>query len=122
VRSHCLRPPAWKRLEGGGLRVSAKRSSVASHRARKERAGFVRVEISVRKEDAPLVRNARSGPRPRESQRNGGACALGYPVGATGARIVAMLLHALRERGLRRGVAALCIGGGEATAIALETV
>jgi acetyl-CoA C-acetyltransferase len=51
---------------------------------------------------------------------NGGACALGHPVGATGARIVTTLLHALRRRGGRRGVASLCIGGGEATAIAVE--
>jgi len=51
---------------------------------------------------------------------NGGACALGHPIGATGARIVATLAHALAQRGLRRGVAALCIGGGEATAIAIE--
>jgi acetyl-CoA C-acetyltransferase len=53
---------------------------------------------------------------------HGGACALGHPVGATGARIVTTLLHALAARGLRRGVAALCIGGGEATAIAVELV
>ena len=51
---------------------------------------------------------------------NGGACALGHPVGATGARIVTTLLHALHARGLKRGVATLCIGGGEATAIAIE--
>lgn len=51
---------------------------------------------------------------------NGGACALGHPVGATGARIIATLAHALNARGLRRGIAALCIGGGEATAIAIE--
>ena len=51
---------------------------------------------------------------------NGGACALGHPIGATGARIVVTLLHALENRGLKRGVAALCIGGGEATAIAIE--
>ncbi|OBS10439.1 thiolase family protein [Acidihalobacter prosperus] len=53
---------------------------------------------------------------------DGGACALGHPIGASGARIVVTLLHALRRRGLRRGVAALCIGGGEATAIAVERV
>jgi acetyl-CoA C-acetyltransferase len=53
---------------------------------------------------------------------NGGACALGHPVGATGARIVATLAHSLLRQGLRRGVAALCIGGGEATAIAIERV
>ncbi|UBM08187.1 acetyl-CoA C-acyltransferase [Cupriavidus metallidurans] len=51
---------------------------------------------------------------------NGGACALGHPVGATGARLLVSLLYALRQRGLRRGVAALCLGGGEATAMAIE--
>lgn len=51
---------------------------------------------------------------------NGGACALGHPVGATGARIIVTLIHALRARGLKRGVASLCIGGGEATATAIE--
>ncbi len=53
---------------------------------------------------------------------HGGACALGHPIGASGARIVVTLLGALRKRGLRKGVAALCIGGGEATALALEMV
>ncbi|MCC5888807.1 MAG: acetyl-CoA C-acyltransferase [Gammaproteobacteria bacterium] len=52
---------------------------------------------------------------------NGGACALGHPIGATGARIIVTLLHALRRRGLKRGVASLCLGGGEATAIGIET-
>ena len=51
---------------------------------------------------------------------HGGACALGHPIGATGARIVATLVHALRARGGGRGIASLCIGGGEATAIAVE--
>jgi acetyl-CoA C-acetyltransferase len=51
---------------------------------------------------------------------HGGACALGHPIGATGARLVATLLGALRRRGSQRGIAALCIGGGEATALALE--
>jgi acetyl-CoA C-acetyltransferase len=51
---------------------------------------------------------------------HGGACALGHPIGASGARIVVTLLGALRQRGLKRGMAALCIGGGEATALALE--
>ncbi len=53
---------------------------------------------------------------------HGGACALGHPIGASGARILVTLLGALRKRGLRRGVAALCIGGGEATAMAIERV
>jgi acetyl-CoA C-acetyltransferase len=51
---------------------------------------------------------------------NGGACALGHPIGATGARLIVTLLHAMEARNLKRGVAALCIGGGEATAIAVE--
>jgi len=51
---------------------------------------------------------------------HGGACALGHPIGASGARIVVTLLGALRQRGLKKGVAALCIGGGEATALAVE--
>jgi acetyl-CoA C-acetyltransferase len=60
---------------------------------------------------------------PREKVNvHGGACALGHPIGASGARIVVTLLAALRKYGLRRGIAALCIGGGEATAMAIETV
>jgi len=51
---------------------------------------------------------------------NGGACALGHPIGASGTRLVVTLLNALKTRNLRRGVATLCIGGGEATAIAVE--
>jgi acetyl-CoA C-acetyltransferase len=51
---------------------------------------------------------------------NGGACALGHPIGASGARILVTLLYALRKRGLRRGVATLCLGGGEAVAVAVE--
>ena len=53
---------------------------------------------------------------------NGGACALGHPIGASGARILVTLIHALRNRGGKRGVASLCIGGGEATAMAVEIV
>jgi len=53
---------------------------------------------------------------------NGGACALGHPIGASGARILATLLSALETRGLKRGLASLCIGGGEATAMAVELV
>jgi acetyl-CoA C-acetyltransferase len=58
----------------------------------------------------------------RKVNINGGACALGHPIGATGARIITTLLYALRARGGKRGVASLCIGGGEATAIALELI
>ena len=51
---------------------------------------------------------------------NGGACALGHPIGATGARLITTLVHALRHRGLKRGIASQCIGGGEAASIAIE--
>ncbi len=53
---------------------------------------------------------------------NGGAVALGHPIGATGARIITTLIYALKKRGLKKGVAALCIGGGEGTALALEVL
>ena len=59
---------------------------------------------------------------PQKVNVNGGACALGHPIGATGARIMTTLLYALRARGKKRGIASLCIGGGEATAIAVELV
>jgi len=57
---------------------------------------------------------------PEKVNVNGGACALGHPIGATGARILTTLIYALQSRGLKRGIASLCIGGGEATAIAIE--
>jgi acetyl-CoA C-acetyltransferase len=53
---------------------------------------------------------------------NGGACALGHPIGASGARIIVTLIHALKARGLKKGVATLCIGGGEGTALAIEVL
>ena len=53
---------------------------------------------------------------------NGGACALGHPIGASGARVIVTLLHALKARGKKRGMATLCIGGGEATAMAIEII
>jgi len=59
---------------------------------------------------------------PAKVNVNGGACALGHPIGATGARILTTLLHALKNRGKKRGMASLCIGGGEATAIAVELI
>ncbi len=51
---------------------------------------------------------------------NGGACALGHPIGASGARLIVTLIHALKKRGLKRGIASLCLGGGEAVALAVE--
>ena len=53
---------------------------------------------------------------------HGGACALGHPIGASGARIMVSLIHALQQTGGTKGIASLCIGGGEATAVALELV
>ncbi|MFT5504257.1 MAG: acetyl-CoA C-acetyltransferase [Gammaproteobacteria bacterium] len=59
---------------------------------------------------------------PEKVNVNGGACALGHPIGASGARILVTLISALKKRGLKRGIAALCIGGGEATALAVELI
>lgn len=59
---------------------------------------------------------------PEKVNINGGACALGHPVGSTGSRIILTLIHALKRTGGKRGIAALCIGGGEATAIAIELI
>ena len=59
---------------------------------------------------------------PAKVNVNGGACAQGHPIGSTGSRIIVSLVHALKRRGLNRGIASLCIGGGEATAVAVELV
>ena len=67
-----------------------------------------------------LIAMRELGLNPGKVNVHGGACALGHPIGATGARILVTLIHALQQRGLQRGVAALCIGGGEATAMAIE--
>lgn len=68
----------------------------------------------------PMAFMARMGIAHDRVNVNGGACALGHPIGASGARIIVTLIHALKARGARRGVAAICIGGGEGTAIAIE--
>ena len=60
------------------------------------------------------------GSTPRRVNVNGGAVALGHPIGATGARILTTLLYAMESRGARRGLASLCIGGGEALAMMVE--
>ncbi|MEE2860204.1 MAG: acetyl-CoA C-acyltransferase [Paracoccus sp. (in: a-proteobacteria)] len=70
----------------------------------------------------PMAFMARTGVSHDRVNVNGGACALGHPIGASGARIIVTLIHALQARGLRRGVAAICIGGGEGTALAVELV
>ena len=70
----------------------------------------------------PMAFMARMGLSHDKVNVNGGACALGHPIGASGARIIVTLIHALQARGLKRGVAAICIGGGEGTAIAVELV
>jgi acetyl-CoA C-acetyltransferase len=70
----------------------------------------------------PMAFMARMGLSHDKVNVNGGACALGHPIGASGARIIVTLVHALQARGLRRGIAAICIGGGEGTALAVELV
>jgi acetyl-CoA C-acetyltransferase len=68
----------------------------------------------------PMAFMALTGAPHERMNVNGGACALGHPIGASGARILVTLLHALEARGLKTGVAAICIGGGEGTAVAIE--
>ncbi|WP_299132350.1 acetyl-CoA C-acyltransferase [uncultured Amaricoccus sp.] len=68
----------------------------------------------------PMAFMARTGADPARINIHGGACALGHPIGASGARVLVTLLHALERRNLATGVATLCIGGGEATAMAIE--
>jgi len=67
-----------------------------------------------------LITNRMAGLDPEKVNVNGGAIALGHPIGASGARILVTLLHALQQRGLKRGMAAICIGGGEASAVIVE--
>ncbi|GAA4877384.1 acetyl-CoA C-acyltransferase [Ferrimonas pelagia] len=69
-----------------------------------------------------MLATSELGLDPAKVNVNGGACALGHPIGCSGTRIIVTLLHALKARGLQRGVASLCIGGGEATALAVELV
>ena len=92
-----------------------------------ERAGWQATDVDLFEVNEAFAAVAMAAARdihiPAEKLNvNGGACALGHPIGATGARIIATLAHALVKRNLRRGVAALCIGGGEATAIAIERI
>ena len=67
-----------------------------------------------------LITSRMAGLDPAKVNVNGGAIALGHPIGASGARILVTLLHALQQRGLKRGMAAICIGGGEASAVIIE--
>ncbi len=72
---------------------------------------------------AQVVANTRTlGLDPERVNVNGGAIALGHPIGASGARVLVTLLHALQDRGGRRGIASLCLGGGEAVALAIEVL
>jgi acetyl-CoA C-acetyltransferase len=118
-------------------------SARAHPRARHGRPGTRGVHDGTHRRHPAAPRPARMGPGGRRSLRDQrglrgrgagrdpgaraparacqrGACALGHPIGATGARILVTLLHALRARGEKRGIASLCIGGGEATALAIE--
>ncbi len=69
-----------------------------------------------------LIVNKKLGLDPDQVNVHGGSIALGHPIGSTGARILVTLINALQTRGLKRGLASLCIGGGEATAMVIELV
>ena len=92
-----------------------------------ERAGWDATEVDLFEVNeafamVTLLATRELGLDPERVNVHGGACALGHPIGASGARILVTLLHALRRHGGRRGVATLCIGGGEATAVGIELV
>ena len=79
-------------------------------------------DTSTLAELLPMIAMKELGIPAEKLNVNGGATALGHPIGASGARIIATLVAALQNRGLKRGIASLCIGGGEGTAIAVEVV
>ena len=126
--------------EGSGLPVRARIVGHASHAqapgwfttapvpaAQKllDRIGWAREDVDLWEVNeafavVPMAFMHEMGLDPEVVNVNGGACALGHPIGASGARIMVTLLHALEARGLKRGIAAICIGGGEGTAIAIE--
>lgn len=113
--SHAQQPEWFTTAPAGAIRLAL------------ERAGWSAAEVDLYEINEAFAVVTMAAIRdlaldPARVNVNGGACALGHPIGATGARITTTLLHALRARGLRRGVASLCIGGGEATALALETI
>jgi acetyl-CoA C-acetyltransferase len=93
-----------------------------------EKAGWSLAEVDLVELNEAFAAQALANGKALEDQGwdwakvnvNGGAVALGHPIGASGARIITTLVHALRARGLRRGIAALCLGGAEATAVAIE--
>lgn len=100
---------------------------VGAARAVLERAGLKAADIDLWEVNeafaaVALVFNRELGLDPERVNVRGGAVALGHPIGSSGARILVTLLHALRERGLRLGCAAICIGGGEATAMVIERI
>ena len=91
------------------------------------KAGLTTVDIDVYEINeafaaVSLANNQILGLTPDKVNLNGGAVALGHPLGASGARILATLLNVMKERRARRGLASLCIGGGEATALIVEAM
>lgn len=113
--SHAQQPEWFTTAPAGAIRLALERAGWSA-------AGVDLYEINEAFAVVTMAAVRDLSLDPARVNINGGACALGHPIGATGARIITTLLHALRARGLRRGIASLCIGGGEATAIALETI
>jgi acetyl-CoA C-acetyltransferase len=103
-------------------RTPAKAGAIALEKAGKTIDDVERVELNEAFSSVVLNSTKMLGADPERVNVNGGAVALGHPIGASGARILATLLSALEARGGKRGVASLCIGGGEATAMAVELV
>ena len=115
--------PAFR--PGGTVTAAFSEASTSAAQKLLDRIGWTTTDVDLWEVNeafavVPMVFMRELGLDHGQVNVNGGACALGHPIGASGARIVATLLNALERRNLRRGVAAICIGGGEGTAIAIE--
>ena len=113
--THALAPAKFTEAPAGAIRKVL------------ERAGWSETDVDLYEINeafaaVTMIAISDLGLDPERVNVNGGACALGHPIGASGARILVTLLYALRSRNARRGVASLCLGGGEATAVAIELV
>ena len=111
--SHAQSPSAFTAAPIGAIHTLLERQQLQA-------ADIDRVEINEAFASVPLMAMAAIGFSPEQTNIAGGACALGHPLGASGARIVVTLLHSLIRDNKQRGLAAACIGGGEATAILIE--
>lgn len=113
--TNALAPARYTEAPAGAIRKAIERADWSQ-------ADVDLYEINEAFAAITMIAMAELGLKHEQVNVNGGACAIGHPIGASGARILVTLLYALRARNVRRGVASLCLGGGEATAVAIELV